>query len=38
MKGQDKGFYDNNHYSTSITYNSINVNDYQINIKKMNLN
>ena len=37
MKGQDKGFYDNNHYSTSITYNSINVNDYQIN-KKMNPN
>ena len=30
MKGQEKGLYDNNHYSTSITYNSINVNDYQI--------
>ena len=34
MKGQDKNFYENNHYSTPITYNSINVNDYQINILK----
>ena len=34
MKEQDKRFYDNNHYSTSIRYNSINVNDYQINLKK----
>ena len=34
MKGQDKGFYDNSHCSTSITYSSININDYQINLKK----
>ena len=38
MKGQDKEFYNNNHYSTSIKCNSINANDYQINLKKLNLN